>query len=82
MKICKGCHQPIDTTGCTCIDRSVFIAAFDSDCPNCDTLLEKGDEGVMVDGEAQHARCPARTRPQPVCSNCWLVHAPGQDECK
>lgn len=60
---------------------STFIAAFDSDCAGCDTLIEKGDEAVMIDGQAEHARCPAQTRPQPVCSTCWLVHAPKQEDC-
>lgn len=60
----------------------IFIAAFQSECATCPAPIEKGDDAVFVEGEVEHARCPAATTPQPVCSSCWLVHAPGQKECE
>lgn len=62
-----------------------FIAAFESDCENCSAPVERGQDTVMVDynkGLVAHAVCPPATRPQPVCSLCWLVHASGQRECE
>ena len=56
---------------------STFIAAFDSDCVGCDALIRKGDEAVMVDGEAQHAVCPGSraSRTETLCASCWTTHA-------
>lgn len=62
-----------------------FVAAFDSDCELCDAPVEKGQEARMLDygkGLVAHVTCPAPMKPQPVCSNCWLVHAKGQEDCE
>lgn len=62
---------------------ATFVAAFDSDCENCDTLVEKGQVARMVgDGLVVHDECPPATLPQPVCSSCWLVHGKAQEGCE
>lgn len=58
----------------------MFIAAFDSDCENCDELLERGQEAVMVDYRKSlvaHKVCPnpRPARPVPTCPECHLQHA-------
>lgn len=54
----------------------VFIAAFDSDCEECDELIEKGQEARMVgEGKAIHAVCPTASRAPAVCPKCNLAHA-------
>ena len=62
-----------------------FTAGFESDCERCSAPVERGQEAVMLDydkGFIAHESCPPATRPQPVCSTCWLVHAPEQQECE
>lgn len=42
-----------------------FIAAFDSECVLCRTLVERGQEAMLVDedeGQVAHAVCPPVTR--------------------
>lgn len=55
----------------------IFVAAFDSDCENCDKLVEKGQEARMVgEGRAVHALCPDRPRrTETLCAACWTTHA-------
>lgn len=61
----------------------VFIAAYRSDCSECDEPLEEGQLGHMsYDGPA-HVRCP-EARPEPErepCPRCYLVHGIAQEEC-
>jgi len=62
-----------------------FTAAFDSECENCDAPVEQGQEARMLDyekGFVAHVNCPAPTRPQPVCSSCFMVHGVAQKECE
>lgn len=61
----------------------LFTATFTSPCADCDELLEEGQQGRMVDGEAVHAICPASRRPppRPARPHCFMVHAITQEDC-
>lgn len=56
----------------------VFVAAFDSDCEECDELIQKGQEARMVgEGRAIHVTCPTPrpSRTETLCAACWTTHA-------
>lgn len=64
-----------------------FIAGFKSDCEHCEDPIEPGQEAVMLDyekGLVAHLSCsPGSRGPRGnACPDCFLVHAPGQEECE
>lgn len=62
-----------------------FTASFESDCENCPAPVEQGQETMMLDyekGLVAHVKCPPAPQIGVVCSDCFLVHAKGQEECE
>lgn len=69
---------------------SVFEAKYEGRCghPDCGEKIEIGDQVKYIDDELVHRRCDIpfissfqESKPANVCSDCHMIHAPGQKEC-
>ena len=54
-----------------------MIAEFESVCAECGHAIHAGDEIIAHTDGWQHAFCSQPKRDMPVCTVCWLTHAPG-----